>query len=315
MLNTTFTEIQTKYATGERNFQNLQLSKVNLRGVTLKGVNLHGADLSCADLRDADLTDSDLRKCNLKGADLRGSILNGVQFDSADLSGANLNGAKLIKAHFRKAKLCSTYLTKANLEGAYLVEADLNKASLNNANLANSNLKKANLMGAFLLATNLSNVFLSEANLCDTILNGATIDNTHFKGAVYSEKSRFPMGFEPEQFGMKKESLITVAQLIETLNTLTQKSNHYLGATITAKYLEKARPGCEWLTNFTIEKNGSISFVGSLTQIVGQMELKWYQQWVKEFVNSCSNIIHGFENVVEENQIIPFPTQPATLAA
>lgn len=303
MLNTIFTEIQTKYATGERNFQNYQLKKANLRGVTLKDVNLSGVDLSYADLRDVDLSGSNLKKCYLKGADLRGSNLNNVKFDGADLTEVNFTGAKLINAHFRNAILEGAYLSNTNLESAYLVEADLSKTFLNDANLSNANLKFANLKGAFLMRANLAGTHFQEANLSDASLSGAIINNTYFRDSEYNDNTRFSIGFNPEAIGMKKSNGITIRELLETLNYMSKCANSYLGVKISVKYLESSRPNCDWLNNFEINNSGTISFTGSGKQAVTQMQLKWYQQWIREYVTLCSQIIKGFSNLVEKQPL------------
>jgi hypothetical protein len=83
-----------RYALGDRNFQNLDLS---------------GAELSGIDLRDADFRGSDLY-----GAKLMDSLLNRVNFsDSTNLAYADLSGADLSEANLSGANL-----EGANLEGA-----------------------------------------------------------------------------------------------------------------------------------------------------------------------------------------------------
>lgn len=67
------------------------LRNADLRGADFSGANLRYACLSCANLRNADLRNADLRGAYLSGADLRDADLR-----DADLSGANLSGAKNI---------------------------------------------------------------------------------------------------------------------------------------------------------------------------------------------------------------------------
>jgi uncharacterized protein YjbI with pentapeptide repeats len=56
-------EVLTRYAAGETNFQ-----RVNLRGQSLKGENLSGADFSEADLRGTNFIGANLRRVNFTGA-------------------------------------------------------------------------------------------------------------------------------------------------------------------------------------------------------------------------------------------------------
>ncbi len=92
-------EINQHYASGDRNFQKLDLS---------------GAELSGIDLRDADFSSSDLY-----GAKLMDSLLNRVDFsDRTNLAYADLSGANLSEANLSGANL-----EGANLEGAIALGA------------------------------------------------------------------------------------------------------------------------------------------------------------------------------------------------
>lgn len=93
-------EFLARYAAGERNFQNIDLSGVELSYFDLKGCNFIGA--------------------NLQGANLSYSCL-----ESAKLVIANLEGANLTKANLRKANLVGANLKNTYLEGADLTHADL----------------------------------------------------------------------------------------------------------------------------------------------------------------------------------------------
>jgi uncharacterized protein YjbI with pentapeptide repeats len=87
-------QLKQRYASGDRNFQKLDLS---------------GAELSGLDLRDADFSGSDLY-----GAKLMDSLLNRVDFsDRTNLAYADLSGANLSEAN----------LSGANLEGAIALGA------------------------------------------------------------------------------------------------------------------------------------------------------------------------------------------------
>ena len=85
----------------------------NLSGADLYGANLRYACLSCANLSDADLSGADLSGADLRGADLLYANLSG-----ADFSGANLRGADLLGANLRNACLSGANLNGADLRGA-----------------------------------------------------------------------------------------------------------------------------------------------------------------------------------------------------
>lgn len=102
--NTTFSidsaaDLVQAYASGHRNFKELNLVSADLSHADLKGAdfsyvdfsqvnlshaNLRGADLSYANLYEADLTETDLRGAMLIGTDLRHAILESAKFDQAD---------------------------------------------------------------------------------------------------------------------------------------------------------------------------------------------------------------------------------------
>jgi Pentapeptide repeats (8 copies) len=84
-------QLQQRYASGDRTFQKLDLS-----GLDLSGLDLRDADFSGSDLYGAKLTDSHLTRTNFSGktnlayADLRGADLSEANLSSAILIGANL---------------------------------------------------------------------------------------------------------------------------------------------------------------------------------------------------------------------------------
>ena len=98
-------ELLKRYALGGRNFQNIDLSNVELIGVNLSNANLIGA--------------------NLRGANLQCAQLDGVKLIAADLSYANLTGASLKNAKLMGAILRETNLSNVDLKGVDLGEADL----------------------------------------------------------------------------------------------------------------------------------------------------------------------------------------------
>ena len=74
-----------------RDYEDWEGLKANLRNADLRG-----ADLLYADLRGADLLGADLLYANLRGADLLGANLRNACLSGANLNGADLRGAKNI---------------------------------------------------------------------------------------------------------------------------------------------------------------------------------------------------------------------------
>lgn len=128
-------ELLSRYAAGERNFSESDLSGINLAGVSLPGINLTRSVLSRSDFTEADLSDSILLSTNLSS-----TILNRVNLNRANLTRANLSRSLLNKASLQEA-----LLLQADLSGAIMIQANLYKTRLREANLSNTNLRSANL--------------------------------------------------------------------------------------------------------------------------------------------------------------------------
>ncbi|MGB7708602.1 MAG: ABC transporter substrate-binding protein [Microcoleus sp.] len=78
-------EFQQQYATGKRNFFQVNLSGANLSGINLSDANLDSADLTGANLSEANLSNVILRLATLIQADLRGTDLSNANLANADL--------------------------------------------------------------------------------------------------------------------------------------------------------------------------------------------------------------------------------------
>ena len=178
----------------------------DLRGTDLTGAKLQGADLSYAlfDCRTQWPADFDpasqllipmpspgcprapqttklferpgeLREWPGKEGEQRAKI-RGPAIDRQDLSGIDLTGANL--SGFR--------LWGVNLQHAQLRGVDLRNASLVQSDLRGANLTGADLRGASVDAADLSTADLTGANLT---------------GAIYSLRTRWPVGIDPKSTG------------------------------------------------------------------------------------------------------------------
>lgn len=163
------------------------------RGITasLSSANLQGADFFGADLSEVSMYNVNLKEANLKQSNLRHSILNG-----ADLSNTSINEANLSEARLEKANLYGADLSNANLNGAHF-----NHANLGDANLSGTNLSWADLINADLRGANLYEANLREAKLHGADLRGADLRWTKLREALYTDATRWPEGFNPDQKG------------------------------------------------------------------------------------------------------------------
>lgn len=194
-------EFLEKYASGTRDFYEIDLSEANLSGAKLSGSNLSKANLSVVNLSGANLMESDLsyaklnvarlRGANLAHANLTGAILNVANLIRADLSRAQLKGASMIRTELIRANLSHADLMMANLKGADFREATLRYAVLREANLSEANFKDgvltgANLEQANLKGTDLGRADLSGANFRDAELKQANLSYANLSGANLS---------------------------------------------------------------------------------------------------------------------------------
>lgn len=137
-----------------------------------------------------------LGKRDFKKINLPYNNLNQVKLDGIELTDSNLEACSL-----QRSSLIKAYLTKVNFQKANLMAANLRGANLVGANLAGADLTGACLEEALLIEANLSQADLSGADL-----SKAVIFNTYLHQAAYSNKTKFPQGFDPEKAGMKRYS-------------------------------------------------------------------------------------------------------------
>lgn len=78
------------YKAGERDFQDMNLSRISLKKACLKEANFKGANLQGANLQGANLQRANLEGANLKNANLEEANLVEAKFESKNLEGANL---------------------------------------------------------------------------------------------------------------------------------------------------------------------------------------------------------------------------------
>lgn len=301
-------EIFIKYSQGERNFKKQNLSGINLSGISLTYIDLSETDLTCANLSGSDLTGANLSRSCLKGANLKGCNLTGAILNQADLSQSNLNKVNLTEARCKKSNFYRSHMSHSNLQRGYFPEANLIGVSLNESNLSYAHFHRANLNQGFLTRSNLTQANFQEAILSNACLIHTIIDKTLFRGAEYNFQTMLDHHFQPEKCGMKKEVSVSIVEIVNSMNYLSKIGSHYLGKTICVKYLEKSRPLCDWLKRFAITDNGLIHYQGKLTETVNSLELKWYHQWVTNYIKNCSMMIIGFSDLLEEEKIVSLPS-------
>lgn len=121
-------------------------------------------DLSKIELRNADFSYSEFKKVNFQYADLSSCKLVEAQFINCDMEGVNLCFADALMAEFK--------------------HSDLNYSKLGNASFAATNLTGSSFEGVELEGVNLKHANLSNTKMNNADLSGAIIDtDTIFNGA------------------------------------------------------------------------------------------------------------------------------------
>lgn len=153
------------------NFEEANLSKLDLRHVNFK----------YAVLRRANLSSANLSFCNFERADLAGAKLDGANLLGVKMLCANLEAASMHACNFEdpagsRANMEGANMKHVNLEGSHMAGVNLRVATLKNANLQNCDLRGAVLAGADLENCDLSGCDLQEANLRGANLKGAAFE-------------------------------------------------------------------------------------------------------------------------------------------
>ncbi|WP_207944543.1 pentapeptide repeat-containing protein [Actinomadura rubrisoli] len=162
--------------------------------VALTGLGVLNQNARRPDWLNLSLTD-------LRRADCDGLWLHAINFDHSCLESAsfyegNLSRASLVSANLRRAVLTRAILRQfrcvsSDLREANLVEADLTDADLSACDLRGAILRKARTHGTTLVEAD-----LRSADLRGTDLSTANLDRARLEGAMASDLTRWPPGFE-----------------------------------------------------------------------------------------------------------------------
>ncbi len=130
--------------------------------------------------------------------DCEAAVLDGFKLAGVDFSGANLSRAKLREAWLDKANL-----RNAVLRDALLFRADLRDADLSGADLSGADLRRTILLKARFENTKLRGAYLRNATLQDVDLSTADLEGADLRDAAYSEKTKWPPGFDLQGAGLR----------------------------------------------------------------------------------------------------------------
>ncbi len=123
---TSFTELISRYAAGERDFRESELDAEvgDLRGLDFSGADFSGsfivADFRLCNLQGTQFQNANVKTCDFRGADLRNSdfrhsALDGTEFENAILDGCRFAGLEFILEYCKMVK-CLTGSSRASDE-------------------------------------------------------------------------------------------------------------------------------------------------------------------------------------------------------
>ncbi|MCZ9349581.1 pentapeptide repeat-containing protein [Streptomyces mutabilis] len=143
------------------------------------------------------LSVTDLRRADCDGLWLTAVNLDRSCMEAAGLYHANLTQASVVSVNLRHADLTTAILRRArcvrtDLRGARMVATDLRDADFTEADLREANLRKADAGGAVF-----HDADLRLADLRGTDLSAADLLRARLTGALASERTRWPAGFDP----------------------------------------------------------------------------------------------------------------------
>lgn len=196
---TTYQEIQKPRKFKDKNFQNLDLRRLEIKGSLFESCTFYNSEYVGSKFISVELVDADFSKSN--GVD--------VEFEqcasySMILTGSDLSNAKITKSIFIDAGISRVYLdcseiTDCYFRCAYFVASSVTSSKIHNCNFINSNMFDVDFSH-----TKISNCDFTNANLRLTDWSFATIENCNFtdadlKNATYNKHTKGLENFTKEQ--------------------------------------------------------------------------------------------------------------------
>jgi hypothetical protein len=96
-----------------------------------------------------------------------------------------------------------------------------------------------------------------------------------------------------------KVPTLSITEALEALQDILASGSNYLGSKIASEYWIASRPPKEWLDAFTLNSNHKLLWSGAYEEKVAEQKLEDLQAWVKAYIQKCSYIIHGFQDMLD----------------
>jgi hypothetical protein len=95
----------------------------------------------------------------------------------------------------------------------------------------------------------------------------------------------------------------TIAKALEILKALLKCGEQYLGPKISRDYFTSSCPSSLQQSGFSFQENSQLKVNRSMTDMLQGQELEDFKGWIKAYINRCSSIINGFDNLVNQEHL------------
>ena len=145
---------------------------------------------------------------NLKYAVWLHHDLSGYNFQEIGVWRGDFDAHVFSHCNFKKAEVTDSSLRMTKFNGANMSEANFDNSDFYKADLSFVHASKTNFNMATLWGANCAHADFRQANLTQSILFGADFSTANLKGANlwlawYSNDTKWPKGFNPEQAGAR----------------------------------------------------------------------------------------------------------------
>ena len=189
---TTYQEIQKPRKFEDKNFRNLDLRRLEIKGSVFESCTFYHSEYVGSKFISVELVESNFSKSN--GVD--------VEFEqcvsySMILTGSDLSNAKITKSTFIDAGISRVYLDCSEITDCHFLNSYFVASSITSSKIHNCNFVNANMFDADFSHTKISNCGLTDWSF-------ATIENCDFTGAdlknaMYNKHTKGLENFTKEQ--------------------------------------------------------------------------------------------------------------------
>lgn len=140
----------------------------------------------------------------IEHADFSGASFRGVNFNRI-----NFRDCLFVKTDFAGAEITSGLFQRCEFGAAKFTEANLKTSSFSNCKLNSANFYATNLRHVRLLHSSLKKAYLQDADFSGAVFSDVDFIGSNLEDAVglwgvpFSNRTKFPVGFDPEERGMK----------------------------------------------------------------------------------------------------------------